>query len=237
MHSDFPVFFVCRKPFPVSDWCTCCPTYFSGSYLILFFTFRSFIHREFIHVGCQVGFNFIFQMLSQLSSCHLLNKPLFQGYVIFSDCFLLDPVYFTFSKARFVDLIYVKYNFFFSTAQLFLMVAVVVNVCSFVATTDTSQDLEHFHRPPKGSLLPLCSQPPHRWLYTFATSDLFSIPKIFAFSRMSCEWNHQTHRFLGLAYFTQHSAFRSHPCCRVCQQFIPSHCWAAFCDTSVPWFT
>lgn len=90
-------------------------------------------------------------------------------------------MHFTFSKARFVDLIYVKYNFFFLSMQLFCTVVVVADVCSFVATAHAGQDLEHFHRPPKGSLVPLCSQSPHPWPCTLATTDLFCIPKFLPF--------------------------------------------------------
>lgn len=45
-------------------------------------------------------------------------------------------------------------------------------------------------------------------------------PYGFAFSRMSCKWNHIVHCLLLLASFTQHSVFEFYPCGCISSSFL-----------------
>lgn len=67
LQSNLPLFFMHRRPFPTSVYIIVAQYIFRVLILVLFFMLRSSVHREFIRVGYEVGLDFIFQMLSQLS--------------------------------------------------------------------------------------------------------------------------------------------------------------------------
>ena len=58
---------------------------------------------------------------------------------------------------------------------------------------------------------PSSRQPPFCFLSLYNSATLGTL----------CEWNHTVCVLLCLAYFTSRSVFKVHPCCSMCQNFLP----------------
>lgn len=99
---------------------------------------------------------------------------------------------------------------------------------------DKSRQLGNHRQPPQlryGTIpLTATNSPPHtpfcRQPFTSSTlspsGNHWSLycPYGFAFSRMSCKWNHTVHCLLLLASFTRHSVFEFHPCGCISGSFL-----------------
>ena len=54
-----------------------------------------------------------------------------------------------------------------------------------------------------------------------ATTLLLSVPVILTTLSTTYKWSHTVFVFLRLAYFTQHNVLEVHPCCSMCENFLP----------------
>ena len=57
------------------------------------------------------------------------------------------------------------------------------------------------------------------------TTTLLSISTKLYILYLSYNWDHKIYSLLCLASFTLHSVFKIHPCCKICQYFIPFYGW------------